>query len=241
MDDGYLGVYRDLYLRHWWWRSREALLTREIERLAGDRPFGHILDVGCGDGLFFPTLQRFGDPYGVEPAVAMLTPDGAWRHRIHAGALDASYHPEQRFGLVLALDVIEHLADPHAFMDHIRRVVEPGGWFISTVPAFTALWTAHDDLNEHVTRYRRSELVSLVASHGFEVVHARYFFVLLAGAKLVVRAIERVLRPPLRLPGVPVAPVNAAMELACRAEQAVLGRHAPWFGSSLLLVARAPA
>lgn len=241
MDDGYLGAYRDLYERHWWWRAREALLTREIARLDAGRGFGRILDVGCGDGLFFPTLQRFGDPYGIEPAAAMRAPDGPWSSRIHAGPLDASYRPERRFGLVLALDVIEHLAAPDAFLDHVHRVLAPGGWFVATVPSFRALWTAHDDLNEHVTRFRRGEFTALVARHGFEVVHTRYFFVLLAGAKLLVRALEQVRRPRPRPPGVPVAPVNALLELACRAEQAVLGRHAPWFGSSLLLVARAPA
>ncbi len=241
MDEGYLGAYRELYLRHWWWRSRETLLTREIARLAAVHPFGRILDVGCGDGLFFAELRCFGDPYGIEPAAEALTPGGPWRDRIHAGRLDASYQPAHKFGLVLALDVIEHVADPHAFLEHVHRVLEPGGWFIATVPAFRALWTAHDDLNQHVTRYRRHEFAGLVAGHGLEVVHSRYFFVLLAGVKLLVRALERLHRPHLRRPGVPVAPVNAALELACRAEQAVLGRHAPWFGSSLLLVARAPS
>jgi SAM-dependent methyltransferase len=240
MDAAYLGGYRDLYLRHWWWRSREALLTREIALLAPPGGFGRILDVGCGDGLFFPALQRFGDPYGIEPAVEALTPDGPWRPRIHAGPLDASFQPGHRFGLVLALDVIEHLDDPDGFMEHVRRVVEPGGWFVATVPAFRALWTAHDDLNQHVTRFRRAELVSLVAAHGFEVVHSRYFFVLLAGAKLLVRGLERLRRARPGSPGVPAGPVNALLEFSCRAEQAVLGRHAPWFGSSLLLVARAP-
>jgi hypothetical protein len=122
----------------------------------------------------------------------------------------------------------------------VHRVIEPGGWFMATVPAFRALWTAHDDLNEHVTRFRRAEFAALVAGHGFEVIHARYFFVLLAGAKVLVRALERIHRPRLRPPGVPRALVNTVLELTCRAEQAVLGRHAPWFGSSLLLVARAP-
>jgi len=62
----------------------------------------------------------------------------------------------------------------------------------------------------------------------------------LAGAKLLVRALERVHRPRLRAPSIPGAPINALLAVACRAEQAMLGRHAPWFGSSLLLVARAP-
>jgi SAM-dependent methyltransferase len=240
MDAQYIGAYRALYERHWWWRAREALLTRELERLAGGRTLGRILDVGCGDGLFFPVLQRFGEPHGVEPAADTLSPNGPWRSRIHAGPLDASYQPaEAPFALVLALDVVEHLADPAAFMQQVRRLLAPGGWFIATVPAFRALWTAHDDLNEHVTRFRRDEFATLVAAHGLEVIHSRYFFVLLAAAKLAVRALEAVRRSRPGTPTVPAAPANAALEVLCRAEQALLRRREPWFGSSLLLIARA--
>jgi SAM-dependent methyltransferase len=239
MDAQYLGAYRALYERHWWWRAREALLTREIERVAATQPLARILDVGCGDGLFFSVLQRFGEPYGVEPATDALSPDGPWRARIHAGPLDASFEPSAPFDLVLALDVIEHLQNPGAFMDTVRRLTGPNGWFIATVPAFRALWTAHDDLNEHVTRFTRDEFATLISAHGFEIVHTRYFFVLLALAKLAVRALEMVIRPTPRAPGVPMAPVNALLTAVCRLEQALCGRHAPWFGSSLLVVARA--
>jgi SAM-dependent methyltransferase len=239
MDTQYAAAYRTLYERHWWWRAREALLTREIARLAGSRPLGRILDVGCGDGLFLPALQRFGEPYGVEPAVSVLSPDGPWRDRIHAGSL-ASYRPPAPFDLVLALDVIEHLRDPGAFLEQIRGVTAPGGWLVATVPAFRGLWTTHDDLNEHVTRFTREELAALIRAHGFVVVHARYFMVALAVAKWFVRRLEGVRRPQPRVPRVPAAAFNAGLQFVCRAEQALIGRRAPWFGSSLLLVARAP-
>lgn len=240
MDATYLSGYRTIYERHWWWRAREALLTSEIARLANGRFVGPILDVGCGDGLFFPVLSRFGEPYGVEPAAEALTPDGPWRSRIHAGQLDESFaSPEFPFSLILALDVVEHLHDPGPFLSRARTLLAPGGWFLATVPAFRSLWTAHDDLNEHVTRYTRDEFVALLNQHGFQVVHARYFFVLLALAKAAVRLIEGIRRPALHPPTIPAAPINAALQLVCRAEQRLLGRHAPWFGSSLLVVARA--
>ena len=239
MDTRYAAAYRALYERHWWWRAREALLTREISRLAGSRPLGRILDVGCGDGLFFPVLRRFGEPFGVEPAADVLSPDGPWRDRIHAGPL-TSYHPPANFELVLALDVIEHLRDPGAFLKQIRGVLAPGGWLVATVPAFRTLWTAHDELNEHVTRFTREELAALISAHGLVVVHTRYFMVALAIAKWLVRGIERIRRPRPRIPRVPVAALNTGLQLVCRAEQALIGRSAPWFGSSLLLIARLP-
>ncbi len=240
MDDGYLAAYEELYRRHWWWRAREALLLREIATLAAEHEIRTILDVGCGNGLFFPELRRFGEPYGVEPAAAILDPDGPFRARIHAGPFDRSYARPEPVDLVLALDVLEHLADPDGFLDTARRTLRPGGVMLATVPALRALWTAHDDLNEHVTRFSRPQLVALVERHGFTVLHARYFFVLLAVAKLAVRGIEWLRRRAPHAPAVPPRFVNGVLTGTCRLEQALLGRHSPNFGSSLLLIARAP-
>jgi len=239
MDAADRATYARLYREHWWWRARERLLERELSRLAGGGRFGRILDVGCGDGLFFPVLERFGEPWGVEADEGLLTPDGPYRSRIHAGPLDDRYRPEARFGLVLALDVGEHVTDAPALLNRVKDLLEPGGWFVATVPALRALWTSHDTLNAHVTRYRRDEFAALVAGAGLEVEHARYCFVWLALAKLAVRAVEAMVPRAPRPPGIPPAPVNKLLEAVCLAEQAVLGRGQPPFGSSVLLIARA--
>jgi SAM-dependent methyltransferase len=239
MDAAYRAAYRRLYREHWWWRARERLLERELRRLSAGRRFGRILDVGCGDGLFFPVLERFGEPSGVEADAGLLTPDGPYRARIYAGPFDDRYQPEERFGLVLALDVVEHVTDTPAFMNRVRNLLQPGGWFVATVPALRALWTSHDTLNAHVTRYRRDEFAALVAGAGLEVEHARYCFVWLALAKLAVRAAEAVVPRAPHTPGIPPAPINKLLEGICLAEQAVLGRSRAPFGSSVLLVARA--
>lgn len=239
MDAAYRAAYGRLYREHWWWRARERLLERELSRLSAGARFGRILDVGCGDGLFFPVLERFGEPSGVEADEGLLTPEGPYRSRIYAGPLDDRYQPEARFGLVLALDVVEHVTDAPAFLSRVNGLLEPGGWFVATVPALRALWTSHDTLNAHVTRYRRDEFAALVAGAGLEVVHARYCFVWLALAKLAVRAAEAVVPRAPRPPGIPPGPINKLLEGICLAEQAVLGRAQAPFGSSVLLIARA--
>ncbi len=241
MDAAYLAAYEALYRSHWWWRAREALLLREISALSAETTLSTILDVGCGNGLFFPSLERFAETYGVEPVTEVLDPQGPYRARIHAGPLDDTYTPPRPVDLLLALDVIEHLTNPDAFLASAKRVLRPGGVCLVTVPALRLLWTAHDDLNGHVTRFSRSELVSLFGRHGFAIVHARYFFVLLAAAKLATRFVEawRPITP--QTPRVPPIFVNALARHACLLEQRLLGRHAPGFGSSLLLIATAPA
>ena len=67
MDPTYARAYRALYERHWWWRARERLILDRLEALRPEGGWRHVLDVGCGDGLFFDRLERYGAPEGVEP------------------------------------------------------------------------------------------------------------------------------------------------------------------------------
>ena len=52
MDQAYAIEYRNLYQRHWWWRSREVEILRQLDGILGRQGNKAILDVGCGDGLF---------------------------------------------------------------------------------------------------------------------------------------------------------------------------------------------
>ena len=120
-------AYRELYDRHWWWRARERVILDIIGRKVALRGPQRILDVGCGDGLFFDQLLKFGDVQGIEPAAQLVNPSGKHRARIYIGAFDASYKPRERFSLILMLDVIEHMADPVAALRLAWSLLAPGG------------------------------------------------------------------------------------------------------------------
>lgn len=240
MDAEYGARYAELYRRHWWWRAREELLVRHIARLLAGRSAGEILDFGCGDGLLFPVLSRFGDPHGIEPDARLLDPAGPWRERIRTDALTPDPAETARYGLIVTLDVLEHIAEPAPVVRELARRLRPGGWFIATVPAFQSLWTTHDDINHHVRRYRVAELESLVRGAGLEVVDARYFFTALAIAKWGVARVERVIHPTPRPAALPPTPINALALAVSRLEQRLLGDAHPPFGSSALVIARTP-
>jgi len=53
VEPDYAAYYHHLYRYHWWWRAREAVIVAWLRRLVPAGGFGPILDVGCGDGLFF--------------------------------------------------------------------------------------------------------------------------------------------------------------------------------------------
>lgn len=239
MDVGYGAQYRDLFERHWWWRARERVILAALER---HRPAGGwkaVLDVGCGDGLFFDALARLDGVTlveGIEPADALVSPNGPHRAQIHVAPFDASFDTGRRYSLVLMLDVLEHLPDPVAALRHAVSLLEPDGVFIATVPAFMALWTRHDELNHHFTRYDKGSFAALARDAGLKIAESRYFFRWTAGAKLLTRVAEAVVPGAPAAPVVPSTAVNRALYALSRGEERLLGAATFPFGSSLLVV-----
>jgi 2-polyprenyl-3-methyl-5-hydroxy-6-metoxy-1,4-benzoquinol methylase len=239
LEAEYAVQYGDLYARHWWWRAREEAVLREVGRIADEWDGGHraILDVGCGDGLILPKLARFGDVEGVEPDERLVT--GRSDQVIHVVPFE-DFSPVRSYSLILMLDVLEHLPDPVAALRRCREILEPGGRILLTVPAFMALWTTHDDLNHHFTRYRTGTLRAVARDAALELLDARYLFHWVSVAKLGVR-LKEALRPgPPSPPRVPPASVNRALLGLCRLERRTLAPLRLPFGSSLLGICSVP-
>jgi SAM-dependent methyltransferase len=238
VEPGYAAYYRHLYEHHWWWRARERIILAHLERRKPPGGFGPILDVGCGDGLFFEKLRALGEPEGVEEDASLVTAAGPARGPIHVGPFDESFRPGRRYALVLLLDVLEHFRDDRACLGRAVELLAPGGIIVITVPAFRALWTAHDDVNRHARRYTKASLGRLAADSGLRLEHTEYLFQLTAALKLAVRAKEAVWRAGPELPPVPGKLVNGALRTITVAEYALLHRLPVPFGSSLLAIGK---
>jgi 2-polyprenyl-3-methyl-5-hydroxy-6-metoxy-1,4-benzoquinol methylase len=236
MDPDYGRSYRELYERHWWWRAREAAL---LETIAARRPAGgwqRILDVGCGDGLFFDRLIEFGEVEGVEPAEDLVNPRGVHRHRIHVAPFDERFRPPHRYSLILMLDMLEHCDDPVAVLRHALHLLAPDGTIIITVPAFMTLWTNHDVVNHHHMRYTKATFRRLAREAGLRIDDERYWFHWTFPAKLVERIAERLRQNTPALPRVPPPWINRPLYFWSRLERRLLEPLRLPFGSSLLVI-----
>jgi SAM-dependent methyltransferase len=237
VDPDYGRYYRRLYETHWWWRARETAILAELRRLRPSGGWGRMLDIGCGDGLFFDRLLELGlSVEGIEPAADLVSDDPARRGRIYVAPFDASFRPAAPYDLIVMLDVLEHLDRPTEALRHALSILAPGGVLLATVPAFRALWTHHDDINHHVTRYTKSSFRAMAAPAGLRIDRLEYFFHWTFPVKLAQRAVEVVHKPSASRPGLPPAVVNRALYWASRAERAVLGPLRLPFGSSLMIV-----
>ena len=175
MDGMYAARYRELWHSHWWWRARRAVIERAVRRLAVNSPLDNILDIGCGDGLFFHFLEQFGNVRGIE-SDSRIVSDPTWNQQIEITNFDESYSCEERFNLILMLDVLEHIEDDRGAVRKLFELLAPGGHVVLTVPAISSLWSQHDVVNGHFRRYLLKKLVDLLESEGLTVVKKRYLF-----------------------------------------------------------------
>jgi len=95
---------------------------------------GTLLDAGCGSGKLWAHLRNRFDRYVGVDAVRYdgFPADGEF----HAANLDAGA-PEiadASADVVVAVETIEHLENPRAFVRMLVRLAKPGGWVMVTTP-----------------------------------------------------------------------------------------------------------
>ena len=141
------------------------------------------------------------------------------------------------------LDVLElSRSDPVLPRCGTRRACSrrPARLVISVVPAFRILWTNHDVINHHRTRYTKPTFrTPRPRRGGFCIDREEHWFQWTCPAKIATGLAERVFRIAPSLPTVPPAWINRPLHTPSRVERRVLGPLRPPFGSSLLVVCRA--
>jgi SAM-dependent methyltransferase len=110
------------------------------ELIATERP--RILDVGGGDGAISGSFVRAS---GGRASATVVDIDPESIEAARARGLDGTaarfedFETDQRFHLVLMLNLVEHVADPIALMRKARELLEPGGLAWLQTPNFRAL------------------------------------------------------------------------------------------------------
>lgn len=196
-----------------------------------------VYEVGAGHGTFTGHLAQKARVYAIEPAASghdELSRQFSGDDRVVVIHGDHRDLPDEPADLIILSNVLEHIKDEHAALEHFLTSLRPGGRLVVFSPAFDLLYSRFDAMVGHYRRYRAPTLRRRMQRAGYDVVVSRYvnivgFFTWLVYARLlrripttsgVVTLYDRIVVPVMR-----------------RLER---GRRLP-FGQSVLCVGQRPA
>jgi SAM-dependent methyltransferase len=110
--------------------------TRRLNQITNYQSPGKVLDIGCGPGFFLEAAQTKGyDVYGLDPSEYIVNVAcEKFGDHIKLGVIDNADYPADEFDLVVAFDTFEHIYRPLEWLEHVRRVLKPGGLLAITTP-----------------------------------------------------------------------------------------------------------
>jgi SAM-dependent methyltransferase len=153
-------------------RRRVALMRR----LTGLHS-GHVLEVGCGSGLFLRYLREAG--YAVEGVETSKADVRYARERIgltvFEGALETLPLAPRHYDAVVMVNVLEHIPEPAATVARIHSLLRPGGWVVLVLPVIDsgqarwlgARWSAVTEAPRHVAIPSAAGARRLLGTAGF--------------------------------------------------------------------------
>lgn len=168
---------------YWWHIGKRHLVETLVEHLFEEPKDLTILELGCGTGGVTEVLTKYGDVTGLDvshAAVEYCKTRGLNNVFVEdITSMDIEKYRD-KFDLVLALDVLEHIQDDVKVMSKVREMLKEDGLFFINVPAHKFLWSEHDEALEHKRRYHRVELTKKLKDTGYEIVHNSYFVFLIS-------------------------------------------------------------
>ena len=160
-------------------RRRALEAARIIQQHAPANPV--LLDIGTADGLMFNLVCNTVQPsvaIGMDLSRELLAKNAKNNPLVMADAQQLPFGADS-FDAVIATAIIEHVPQPHRFVQEIQRVLKPAGVCVLTtpVPVFEEFASKLGFLKEddHQETFRLEQLRELVVSTGFTVLVAEKF------------------------------------------------------------------
>lgn len=177
--DSFFEFYETLAPDFWWIESRNDLIDKLFPKFIFNKDL-RILDIGCGTGLNYKSLKAYGEVCNLDYSEkAVQYCKGKKVRNLLRG--DAKRLPfcSSTFGLVTAIELIEHIDEDFLVISEIYRILRKGGIALITVPAFKFLWSYDDITSGHKRRYTLRTIHKLLERTGFQILlsNHRYFFI----------------------------------------------------------------
>lgn len=157
---------------------------RYIKKLCRFHTIESCLEIGCAYGFFGEIVKK------QEPEICYTGIDVVAeavehaRNKLHLNAICGDYlqyKPQQKFSDVFMFDVIEHLKEPHLFLEKINREMQTGGKLYITTGDISALvpkirkqkWRLIHPPS-HLHYFSKKSIKKLLKNKGFQVLDISY-------------------------------------------------------------------
>jgi len=140
---------------------------------------GRTADIGAGFGLFLEELKKLwpeSDIVAIEPSVDMAKICRGKGLKVLEATLE-DVDPEERFDLMTAFELFEHLHDPLPFVEKIYSLLKPGGYLFLTALNglgfdIQTLWERAKSVfpPQHLNFFNPCSMETLLVRKGFEIV-----------------------------------------------------------------------
>lgn len=170
----------------------EKLTATEVRRaqftlkLGGVKTGMKVLDAGSGRGWFSLAAAKLGAAVtALDLSEENLARIKAADARIQTVYGDACEIPDlgQKFDLIVALEMLEHLVEPQKALQSFHRLLNPGGMLLVTVPyrelirySLCIHCNRKTPVNAHLHSFDLPALTRLLEQNGFRVLARRRFF-----------------------------------------------------------------
>ncbi len=184
---------------HWFYKGIRAILENNFKRLLKNFKNStsqiQILDIGCGSGANLFLLKDYGDVYGVD--ISELGIDCAKKRgltNLTIGSADNLPYKDNYFDFVISVQVFCNIpeSDLKAWKE-AYRVIKPGGYFISLLPAYKFLFSNHDVASGSYRRYDTKDLLESSTKSGFDICRITFYSFLLFPLAALVRLTSKIL------------------------------------------------
>ncbi|MEO8701404.1 MAG: class I SAM-dependent methyltransferase [Kofleriaceae bacterium] len=141
---------------------------------------GTVFDIGCGYGAALECWRRRGfEPFGVEPDRFLyeFARDRYGHTGVQHGVLDGAIDLAGTIDIAFSHHAIEHVADLHAMMAGIVKILRPGGYLFTALPTYFKNRTTMSKLwmnSAHYSMFTVRTFDQLLARYGFAQVAHRY-------------------------------------------------------------------